>query len=154
MSEVTRRDAIKLAAAGAALAVGATAAPGQDDKKEPEGDRGVVYGNRLRWRWRHGHWWVVLDFDARYLHHWDPRRKCGDTGEHWIREDAYKSGDIGGYCVKLPGRPDWWKVKLVGADVRSEKAYSKDAKSFAFEKAEDMMFGDEDTTKPTGSERK
>jgi hypothetical protein len=154
MRDVNRRDAIKFVAAGAALAAASPAARAQDDKKEPAGDRGVVYGNRLRWRWRHGHWWVVLDYDARFPHHWDPRRKCGDSGEHWIRDDAYKSGDIGGYCTQLPGRPDWWRVRLVGADVTSAKGYSKDAKSFTVEKADDVKFGDDDTTRPSGPDRK
>src|SRR5262249_25133298 len=40
--------------------------------------------------------------------------------------------------LHLPGNPACWKVKLVGADVRSEKGYDEKAKSMTAEKAEDV----------------
>jgi hypothetical protein len=152
MHDITRRKALGLISATGGLSIASSLALAAQDAKEPAGERNVVYGNRLRWQWRDGHWWVVVDCDSNFPHHWDPRRKCGDTAEHWVHENAFKSADQGGYCLMVPGKPGWWRITLVGSDVVSSKGYDRKARACFIEKKEEVDFGPADQSKP-GSPR-
>jgi hypothetical protein len=149
MEDVNRRKALKMAAVVGAVALGGaqSAAVAQGE------DRSLVYGNHGHREWWQNHWWWVMDYDHRYPNGWDERRRCGDTGEHWIRWDAISYIRRRGYCRDLPGKPPWYEVKLKG-DVSVERKYSPESKSFIVEKADEIDFGPPDTSSPGESQKK
>jgi hypothetical protein len=144
VDDISRRDVIKLAATvgGASMLLGSTSLLAQDSQEKSEGreDKSLVYGNRPRWCWFDGHWWLTLDYDKRYPHGWDQRRRCGDTAEHYVQREAIRTWRIRGYCTQLPGRPPWVEVKLTGP-VESRSGYAANAQSFTIEKADEVDFG-------------
>lgn len=72
-----------------------------------------------------------------------------------IHEDAFLSAEQKGYCVQLPGQPEWYELRAKATYEVIKGTPKRDKPGiYVFKKTKDMAWRGVDTEKPIKKDKK